>query len=217
MELDFEHYRYHVDQPTVFLMKIITITGYKGGVGKSTTAIHLAAYFSDLGKTLLVDGDPNHTALAWSERGSLPFSVADQRRAMKLVSGMDFVLIDTPARPDSNDLKELAKGCDLLILPTLPDVVSLQPMLDTARDLKDAHYRALVTVAPPLPNRDGEIMQGDLKEAGIPVFSSTIRRTVSFAKAALQGALVRDLREETAQAAWEDYKSVGAEIRRLLK
>lgn len=198
-------------------MKIITITGYKGGVGKSTTAVHLAAYFSDLGKTLLVDGDPNHTALAWSERGSLPFTVADQRGAMKLITGMDFVVIDTPARPDSSDLKELAKGCDLLILPTLPDVVSLQPMLDTARDLKDATYRALVTIAPPHPNRDAEIMLDDLKEAGIPVFNSTVRRTVSFAKAALAGKLARDLSEQTAQAAWEDYKSVGKEIRRLLK
>jgi Mrp family chromosome partitioning ATPase len=33
-----------------YQMKIVTITGYKGGVGKSTTAIHLATFFSDLGK-----------------------------------------------------------------------------------------------------------------------------------------------------------------------
>ena len=40
-----------------------------------------------------------------------------------------------PARPKSDDLQELADGCDLLILPTIPDVVSLQPMLATAGDL----------------------------------------------------------------------------------
>ena len=54
-------------------MKIITITGYKGGVGKSTVAVHLAAFFSKKGKTVLVDGDPNRTSVAWAERGSLPF------------------------------------------------------------------------------------------------------------------------------------------------
>ncbi len=99
-------------------MKILTVTGYKGGVGKSVTAVHLATFFSDKGKTVLVDGDPNRTAIGWNSRGQLPFSVADERQAMRVVSGSDFVVIDTPARPNSDDLKELAKGCDLLILPT---------------------------------------------------------------------------------------------------
>ena len=39
-------------------MKIVTVTGYKGGVAKSTTAIHVATFFSEQGKTILVDGDP---------------------------------------------------------------------------------------------------------------------------------------------------------------
>ena len=59
-------------------MTIITVTGYKGGIGKSTTAFHLAAYFSDLGKTVLIDGDPNRTAIKWAGRNEapLPFTVA---------------------------------------------------------------------------------------------------------------------------------------------
>ena len=89
-------------------MKIITVTGYKGGVAKSNTAIHLATFFSDYSETILIDGDPNRTALSWSDRGKLPFVVADERQAMKLISGNDFVVIDTPARPNSDDLKELA-------------------------------------------------------------------------------------------------------------
>jgi len=129
-------------------MKILTITGYKGGVGKSTTAIHLAAFLSDLGKTVLVDGDPNRTARAWAERGSLPFSVADERQAMKMISDSDYVVIDTPARPHSDDLKELAKGCELLILPTSPDIVSLEPMLEITKELGDAHYRAFINHRP---------------------------------------------------------------------
>ncbi len=76
-------------------MKIITVTGYKGGVGKSTTAVHIATYFSDRGRTVLVDGDPNRTALGWAERGELPFTVADERQAMKIIGGADFVIIDT--------------------------------------------------------------------------------------------------------------------------
>ncbi|MGL5077319.1 MAG: ParA family protein [Waterburya sp.] len=44
--------------------QIITVTGYKGGVAKSTTAIHLADYLSDYGPTLIVDCDQNRTALS---------------------------------------------------------------------------------------------------------------------------------------------------------
>ncbi|MBW4548469.1 MAG: ParA family protein [Symplocastrum torsivum CPER-KK1] len=198
-------------------MKILTVTGYKGGVGKSVTAVHLATFFSELGKTVLVDGDPNRTALGWNNRGQLPFTVADERQAMKVVSGSDFVIIDTPARPNSDDLKELAKGCDLLILPTAPDVLSLQPMLETARDLGEANYRALITIVPSYPSREGEVMKKDLKQGGVPVFETMIRRTVGFPKAALAGIPIRDLDEPRALAAWADYEGLGSEIREMWK
>ncbi|PSB14296.1 chromosome partitioning protein ParA [filamentous cyanobacterium CCP1] len=193
-------------------MKLITITGYKGGVAKSCTAVHLATFLSDRGDTLLVDGDPNRTALKWSERGKLPFLVADERQAMKMVAGRDYVVIDTPARPHTDDLKELAKGCDLLILPTTPDVISLEPMLETARDLGEAHYKALITIVPPYPSREGETMQNDLQSNGIPVFKSMIRRSAGFQKAALAGVPLRDLPESRSRLAWLDYEALGKEV-----
>lgn len=200
-------------------MIIITVTGYKGGIGKSTTAFHLAAYFSDLGKTVLIDGDPNRTAIKWAGRNELPlpFTVADERQSMKIIPGMEYVIIDTPARPNSDDLKELAKGCDLLILPTSPDVVSLEPMLETARDVGESKFRALITIVPPHPSREGELMRDDLEDGGIPVFKSMIRRTVGFAKAAMAGRPIRDVEDSRARAAWGDYKALGDEIKELLK
>ncbi len=199
-------------------MRIFTVTGYKGGVGKSTTAFHLATYFSQFGETVLVDGDPNRTAIRWSERSNrqLPFTVADERQAMRVVQQKEYLIIDTPARPDSEDLKELAKGCDLLILPTSPDVVSLEPMLQTAQALGTANYRALITLVPPYPSREGEIMRDDLKEGSIPIFETMIRRTVGFAKAALSGVPIRDIEDHRARIAWNDYQNLGNEIRSLL-
>ena len=199
-------------------MKILTVTGYKGGVGKSTTAIHIATYLSEKGHTILIDGDPNRSTMGWSKRGdtSLPFSVVDERQAMKSVGDADYLIMDTPARPNTDDMQELAKGCDLLILPTQPDVLSLEPMLMTARDLENAKYRVLVTIAPPPPNRDGEIMLNDLKEGDIPVFETIVRRTIGFAKAALNGVPIRDLKEKRFQDAWKDYEHVGDEVMELL-
>jgi chromosome partitioning protein len=198
-------------------MKIITVTGYKGGVGKSTTAIHIATYFSGLGKTLLVDGDPNHTAVAWGRRGKLPFEVVTAQQSLKAVGGKDWIIIDTPARPNSEDLAELVTGCDLLVLPTSPDIVSILPMMDTIGALKDAKYSTLITLVPPRPNKDGEQAQLELREGGYPVFNTVVRRSVAFTRAAVSGVAVRDLDDARLAASWEDYRSLGSEIEEMLK
>ncbi len=44
---------------------IVTVAGFKGGVGKTTSAIHLATYLNQNASTLLVDGDPNRSATTW--------------------------------------------------------------------------------------------------------------------------------------------------------
>lgn len=196
-------------------MKIITLTGYKGGVGKSTTAVHVATYLSDYGKTLLIDGDPNRTAIKWASRGSLPFAVVDERKAAKHIAGHDWLVIDTPARPDSDDLKELSDGCDLMILPTIPDVNSLDPMIQTSKALTKVNYRALITMVPPHPNKDGAALRDDFKSEKVPVFSAMIRRSTAFAKAALEGVPIRDLKGKSSLP-WLDYSKVGEEIIDLL-
>ncbi len=198
-------------------MKIITVTGFKGGVGKSTTAIHLAAFFSEQGRALLVDGDPNHTAVAWAKEGKLPFEVVTTNQVARAVKDRDWIIFDTPARPNSEDLSELVSGCDLLVLPTTPDIVSIRPMIATIQALGEANYKALVSIVPPRPMKDGDLAQKELKELGFPVFDTMIRRSVVFTKAATAGVAVKDLDDPRAALAWEDYRALGREITEILK
>ncbi|WP_427157731.1 ParA family protein [Aliinostoc sp. HNIBRCY26] len=193
---------------------IITVAAFKGGVGKSTTALHLATYFQNQADTLLIDGDLNRIALDWSNRGSLPFKVADEQQGVSLARLYEHIVIDTPARPDPDELKTLAKGCDLLVIPTTPDAIALAATLqivDLLRNLK-VKYKILLTIIPPHPNKAGEEARTTLLNAGLPVFKSGIRRLAVFQRAALEGVPVNLVKDAYSQIAWRCYTEVGKEI-----
>ena len=194
---------------------IVTVASFKGGVGKTTAAVHLAAYLQSKGPTLLVDGDANRSATAWAKRGELPFKVVDERQAARYARQYEHIIIDTEARPNEEDLKALADGCDLLVIPTTPDALALDALMLTVKALQAIgtdNYRVLLTIVPPRPSRDGDEARSLLRQGGIPFFESRIRRLVAFQKAALAGVAVFAVRDRRAQPAWQDYERLGKEL-----
>src|SRR4051794_19088233 len=194
---------------------IVTVASYKGGVGKTTTAVHLAAYLQQRAATMLVDGDPNRSATKWARRGQFSFQVIDHRQGIRRAGDFVHTVIDTEAHPTREDMEALAGGCDLLIIPSTPDRLSLDALVDTVsvlRALGADRWRILLTMVPPPPSRAGELARAVLTEAGFPLFGGSIRRYTAFQTAADLGVIVSEVKDARAPAAWSDYQKIGAEV-----
>lgn len=198
------------------MAKVVCVVSTKGGVGKTVTAIHLAAYFTSFGKTLLVDGDATRSATLWSKPGKLPFKVIPERRLSMELSETryDFLVVDTEANPTDTDLSELATGCHLAVIPSNPDALGLHSVLQTAERLQrvapKTPFKVLLTIIPPKPNKDGEEAADFLDEHKLPRFHATVRRLVAFQRAVMQGITVD--RVDRTNLGWRDYENVGSEI-----
>lgn len=203
----------------------IAVTSDKGGVGKSTLAMHLAGAFAVLGQdVVLIDGDGRvGSCLRWAARGklhgrpALGFTVLPPDEVKKSrLERADLVLVDTEGRPKRKELRQLAKDTDLLLIPSGVSALELEATLEVAGYLMgetDAgrHTRAVLTRVPPV-GRAGEEAREDLREAGLTVCNTLIRHYAPYARAAEVGSLVRDLPGHSAARAWADVQALAREV-----
>ena len=202
----------------------ICVLGLKGGIGKTTTAIHIAAYMQRFGETLLIDADKNGSALQWAEKGLLPFNVCNVEGSVKHIRKAKHIITDTKARPEKEEIKAVAEEYDLLILPTPPKALDMEALLKTRDMLIDygTNYKVLLTITPPPRRRPGggeKIPSTKEKEARellemeeLPIFKSTIYQYTAVEKSPLSGVTVDKYDDSYSAIAWQCYENLGREI-----
>jgi len=127
-------------------MKTILIANRKGGCGKTTIAITLAAALADGGwKVGLADADPQRSTSRWLKRrpaGATPIAALDwssPRDMGRAPDSLDWLVIDSPGALDGEDAQRLVAEARAVILPVLPsffDVDSTRRFLRELAEIK---------------------------------------------------------------------------------
>lgn len=197
---------------------VIALASLKGGVGKTTSAVHIAAHLAHAGeKVLLADGDRIRTATAWGRGGHLPFTVGGMT-SLSQAAKYSAIVIDSRGGLEDADLVELAESCAALILPSTPDLGGMDGMAQTVEVLRGAgipatRYAALLTMVRPGNDRKLSEARAALADAQIPALQQTVRLSEAFRDANNGGVLVRDVRGNSlAKGLWAEYERVTQEI-----
>ena len=207
-------------------MTILSFLNQKGGVGKTTLSIHIATALAEHGTVLLVDADPQGSALDWKAQrtvdGKFPVIGLPKptlhREVATLGQHYDWIVIDGP--PRGNELaKSAVAASDIVLIPVQPspfDVWAAQDILNILDECRvvypNVQARFVINrlfVGTKLGAEVNEVLAG----LPIPVLRTAIRNRTEYAKAVREGKTA--LETEPSSAAASDISALAHEIRVL--
>ena len=194
---------------------VTAVINQKGGAGKTTLAMNLAAGLSQRGRTVVVDLDPQASSVQWASQGRASFPALvkqvqglwDARSLRRTFRGFEYLVLDCPPALDSHASVQALHACDLALVPVLPSPVDLWASLrlpqeiEAARKLRPALRAYLVLNQMEPASALSAAMNGALSDFGLPVLRATIRRRAAFRSAALDGVSVYQMGGRGAAAA----------------
>lgn len=198
--------------------KIITVTTRKGGAGKSTITMQLAGALAlRQFQVLVVDGDPQASAVQWSaaaDEKPFPVPVVNlaaagsriDREIKKQVGYFDFILVDCPPASDSPVPRSALRVSHLAIVPVIPSPLDLwgavgirEVIQDVQAVNEDLQARLVINQFQETTTLAHEVLHA-LTEFGIPVFETRIGHRTVYRQSAVFGGTVHDFGSRASQA-----------------
>jgi chromosome partitioning protein len=189
-------------------MKTIAVVSQKGGVGKSTLAVHLAALAAKTQKVILMDLDPQGSAMEWgSRRGDRPPDImpahpASLGREIERASndGYSLAIIDTAPHADHAAL-QAARAADLIVVPCRPATFDLAAISATLDLCKLANKQAVVVInAAPIRSRVVQEAIDAVTEKGATVSPVVVRQRVAYQHCLIDGRTAGEFEPDGAAA-----------------
>src|SRR4051812_25969306 len=211
---------------------IISVLNQKGGVGKTTLATHLAAGLAAKGeRVLLVDADPQHSALDWGAKREtpLPFTLMGQPTAVlpralppMVPNPYTAIVIDGPGK--LTDVPRSAiMASDVVLIPVQPSPYDVWSSADILKILNEAKvYRPDVKAAFVITRKIANTVLGrDVAEAladfDVPVLGTHIYQRQCYATTAGDGLSVVEAKpkDDSHRQAAEEVMALIEEVLRL--
>lgn len=207
---------------------VVTVANHKGGVGKTTIAMNLAAGLARRGRCAVLDADPQGSALLWAraaEASHFPVLVMNgasdvQGELHRLRTQHEFVVVDCPPATDAVQTQTALADAHTLLIPVLPSPMDLwatariEEMVKRACERNPRLQARLIVNQVETNNAMSRAVSGALTELTVPALGSGLKRRAAYRTAALEGCSVYDLGAR-GQAAADEIDCMIEEMLRL--
>jgi chromosome partitioning protein len=205
-------------------MPIIALVGNKGGAGKTTLSVNLAAGLARQTTTAVVDADPQGSAYQWSafyeSENTIPVYQATEDlndMARQLLEEYQYVIFDCPPSVHAPQTKSVLEFGDTAVIPVQPSPVDLwatihiEEAVTSAREVNPALRALLVINQLEIRTTLSRLVREALSEISLPVADTALRRRAIYRNSALEGKSIFDMGRRGEDAA-EELKQLIQEI-----